>query len=318
MDLSIVVPLYNEEEALEDLYNEIVDALDEAGLEYELLLVDDGSRDSTPQKLAALAHDDSRVRVIRFSRNFGQTAAMMAGIDHARSEIIVCMDGDRQNDPADILLLLRTLGEGWDVVSGWRRNRQDRALSRKLPSMLANRLISFMSGIELHDYGCTLKAYRARVLKNVRLYGEMHRFVPIYASWEGARVTEVPVNHRPRTTGKAKYGLERIYKVLLDLLLLKFLAKYAHRPLHFFGGMGFANLALALLCVLVAFYFKFLGNKTFIETPLPILTVFFALTGILCGLMGILAEILMRTYHESQDRPPYMILETHNIEDPQG
>ena len=239
--LSIVIPVYNEEANVFPLHERVSAALQGIGIDYEVILVNDGSNDATESNLSVIATKDPRFKVVNFRRNFGQTAAMMAGIDFASGDIIVGLDGDLQNDPADIPKLLDKLAEGYDVVSGWRLNRKDAALNRKLPSRIANWLISRMSGVPLHDYGCTLKAYRKEVVKGVRLYGEMHRFIPIYASWQGGKVTEIPVNHFPRIHGRSKYGLERVIKVILDLLVVKFLASYATKPIYVFGGFGLAQ-----------------------------------------------------------------------------
>ncbi|MEY2510264.1 MAG: hypothetical protein QOE26_1027 [Verrucomicrobiota bacterium] len=313
LDVSVIAPVYNESESVGALYDLIRQTLDGERLHWELILVNDGSTDTSPAKLDALAADDARVKVVHFRRNYGQTAAMMAGIDFASGETIVAIDADLQNDPADIPKLLEKLREGFDVCSGWRKERKDQALRRNLPSRLANRLISRVSGVRLHDYGCSLKAYRKEVVKGVRLYGEMHRFIPIYASWHGARVTEIPVNHNPRMHGKSNYGLERIFKVLLDLLVVKFLFRYAQKPIYVFGGIGLASMALSSLLAAYAIYLKIFEGQSFIRTPVPLLVVFTAMTGIVCVLMGLLAEILMRTWHESQNKTVYEVRGTKNI-----
>jgi glycosyltransferase involved in cell wall biosynthesis len=252
---------------------------------------------------------------VNFRRNFGQTAAMMAGIDFASGDIIVALDGDLQNDPADIPKLLDKLAEGYDVVSGWRVNRKDAAIKRNLTSRMANRLISTISGIHLHDYGCSLKAYRKHVVKGVKLYGEMHRFIPIYASWQGGKVAEIPVDHHPRTHGSSKYGMERVIKVLLDLMVVKFLATYANKPIYVFGGFGLFSIALSFLAGLWALYLKFFEQKSFISTPLPLLVVLAFITGIMSMLMGLIAEIIMRTYYESQGKTIYLVKDTINVSD---
>jgi glycosyltransferase involved in cell wall biosynthesis len=308
-EISVIIPLYNEEGNVEPLLAELLGTLRALGRRFEVICVDDGSSDGTFATLAQAASAEPALRVIRFRRNFGQTAAMSAGIEAALGDVIVPMDGDLQNDPADIGRLLVELERGHDVVSGWRKERKDRELGRKLPSRIANRLISAVSGVRLHDYGCSLKAYRREVLEGVRLYGEMHRFIPIYASWQGARVTELVVNHRPRGAGHSKYGLGRTLKVVLDLLVVKFLASFLTRPIYLFGGAGL----VALLCGVVTFggalFYKLSGQKDFVETPLPLLAVAFALAGILCLLMGLLAELVIRTYYESQNKRPYLISE---------
>jgi glycosyltransferase involved in cell wall biosynthesis len=316
--LSIVVPVFNEQDNVFPLFDQLRGALAKVNDGFEVVFVDDGSTDQTEANLKKVAEADNRFKIVSFRRNFGQTAAMMAGIDYAAGDIIIPLDGDLQNDPADIPRLLDKLAEGYDVVSGWRQERKDASLRRNLPSRIANRLISRMSGVELHDYGCTLKAYRRQVVKGVRLYGEMHRFIPIYASWEGGRVTEIPVNHFPRIHGHSKYGLERIVKVLLDLLLVKFLSKYATKPIYVFGGFGLIGIAISFLAGLYALYLKFFAGISFISTPLPLLVVLTFVTGIMSILMGLIAEIIMRTYYESQGKQVYLVRETVNIADRRG
>ncbi len=303
--ISIVVPVYNEEQNVEELHARLAAVL---GADAEFVFVDDGSSDDTFEILRGLVALDPRVRVVRFRRNFGQTAALAAGIDHARGEIIVPIDGDLQNDPKDIPRLLAKLDEGYDVVSGWRWQRRD-PLHRRLPSQLANWLISLISGVHLHDYGCSLKAYRRDVLEDVRLYGEMHRFVPIYARWQGARVTEMKVDHHPRTRGKSNYGIERTLKVVLDLIVVKFLSSYATKPIYVFGGFGMTSLALALLLFAVTLYLKLAHIRDFVSTPLPLLVVMLALVGFLAILMGLVAELMVRTYYESQGKRIYAVRE---------
>jgi dolichol-phosphate mannosyltransferase len=312
--LSIIVPVYNEEANTPILYQRLTDALTGLQRPFEIIFVNDGSTDRTARILAGLAARDARVKVINFRRNFGQTAALMAGIDFATGEFIIPMDGDLQNDPADIPRLLAKLDEGYDVVSGWRKERKDPALRRKLPSWLANKLISKLTGVRLNDYGCSLKAYRRDVLKGVKLYGEMHRFIPIYAHWQGARVTEVPVNHFARIHGQSKYGLSRVIKVVLDLIVVKFLAKYQTKPIYIFGGFGMVNIAIAFLVGLYCIYLKLFEGTSFIRTPLPLLVVMTFITGILGILMGLLAELITRTYFESQGKPVYLIKDTMNLD----
>ncbi len=306
--LSVVIPLFNEEASVEPLLSELFDALRKIGQSFEVIAVDDGSRDGTFAALVRISRREAALRVIRFRRNFGQTAAMSAGIEASRGEVIVPMDGELQNDPADIRLLLDKLdgqldngAEGaearYDVVSGWRKNR------------IANWLISAISGVRLHDFGCSIKAYRREVLQGVRLYGEMHRFIPIYASWQGARVTEMVVNHRPRRSGTSNYGLGRSGKVILDLLVVKFLASFTTKPIYLFGGFGLLSLGCSLVTFFWALAYKVLGIKDFVQTPLPLLTVLFGLVGILSLLMGLLAELVTRTYYESQNKRPYLIAE---------
>jgi len=311
--LSIVVPVYNEEDNIFPLRERIVAALDQLQEEYEVVLVNDGSVDSTEVKLRAVAEADPRFKVVHFNRNFGQTAAMMAGIDFASGDIIVGLDADLQNDPADIPMLVAKLAEGYDVVSGWRRDRKDATLKRTLPSRVANWLISSICSVPLHDYGCTLKAYRKHVVKGVKLYGEMHRFIPIYASWQGAKVTEVPVSHYPRLHGKSKYGLERVMKVMLDLLVVKFMANYATKPIYIFGGFGMVSILISFLSGTWALYLKLFEGRALISTPLPLLVVLTFITGIMSMLMGLIAEIIMRTYYESQGKHVYLVRETVNF-----
>jgi glycosyltransferase involved in cell wall biosynthesis len=311
--LSIVVPMYNEQDNVEPLHEQISDVMQRSGEVYEVIVVNDGSTDATEDRLRAIATVDHRFKVVNFRRNFGQTAAMMAGIDFASGDIIIPLDGDLQNDPADIPRLVAKLEEGFDVVSGWRVERKDATLRRNLPSRLANWLISKISGVRLHDYGCSLKAYRRNAVKTVRLYGEMHRFIPIYASWQGGRVTEIPVNHFPRIHGRSKYGLERIIKVLLDLLVVKFLASYANKPIYIFGGFGIISVGISFASGLLAIYLKLVNGVSFISTPLPLLVVFAFITGIMCILMGFIAEIIMRTYYESQGKQTYQVRDTVNL-----
>jgi glycosyltransferase involved in cell wall biosynthesis len=311
--LSIVIPVYNEEENVFPLYERVTEALRRQPADYEVIVVNDGSTDRTEANLSEVAGRDSRFKVVNFRRNFGQTAAMMAGIDFASGDIIVGLDGDLQNDPMDIPVLVAKLAEGYDVVSGWRHTRKDAAVGRNLPSKMANWLISKISGVRLHDYGCTLKAYKKEVFKGVRLYGEMHRFIPIYANWQGGRVTEIPVNHFPRMHGRSKYGLERIVKVLLDLVVVKFLASYANKPIYVFGGFGLMSIGVSLLSGLWALYLKFFENTSFVSTPLPLLVALAFITGIMSILMGLIAEIIMRTWYESQGKEVYLVRDTLNL-----
>lgn len=313
--LSLIIPVYNEEDNVLPLHQKITEALDSMGQPYEVIIVDDGSTDNTAQRLKELAKADNRLKVIHLRRNFGQTPAMMAGIDAATGDILIPMDGDLQNDPHDIPKLLAKLAEGYDVVSGWRKDRQDHPLKRNLPSRVANRLISFISGVHLHDYGCSLKAYRKAIIKNVKLYGEMHRFVPIYAAWQGAKVTEVGVTHYPRVHGVSKYGFDRTIKVILDLIVVKFLDKFAHKPMYLFGGFGLVTFLISFLLFGLMLYLKIFANKSFIETPLPMAVTLFTLMGFMSIFMGLIAEILMRTYHESQNKPTYIVDRTRNCKD---
>lgn len=312
--ISVTVPVYNEAESLPILHERVRTVLNQLGQPWELIFVNDGSHDSSEDVLDRLAAENPAVKVIHFRRNYGQTAAMMAGFDFASGDIIIPMDGDLQNDPADIPKMLAKLDEGFDVCSGWRKDRQDNAIQRNLPSIMANRLISFVSGVQLHDFGCSLKAYRADVIKSVRLYGEMHRFLPIYARWHGARITEVTVNHFARASGQSKYGLERVLKVLCDLVVVKFLDSYAEKPMYVFGAVGSISLLVSFIAGTSALYLKLFGHKSFIETPLPLLFVMTAITGVMCILMGLLAEMIMRTFYESQGKSVYAVRATRNID----
>jgi glycosyltransferase involved in cell wall biosynthesis len=306
MKISVIIPVFNEAEGLPSFYETLCDALAALPHAVEAVFVDDGSRDGSGDILEAFAHMDPRVHVIRLRRNYGQTAAMMAGIQHSTGDVIIPMDADGQNEPGDIPLLLAKLDEGYDVVSGWRRQREDKALTRRLPSVVANRLISFVMGVRLHDYGCTLKAYRREVLQDVRLYGEMHRFIPVFASWEGARVAEVAVRHHPRRFGKSKYGLGRIVRVLLDLLTLFFIGRALDRPMQFFGKVGLGALAASAFTFAWALLLRF-GGTSLIQTPLPLLAATLGLSGVLFLLLGILAEVMSRTYYEAQGKAPYKV-----------
>lgn len=304
--LSIVIPVFNEADNLTPLYAEIVKALD-GRFRYEVLFVDDGSTDASFKTLIEIQKNQPHVRIIRFRRNFGQTAALSAGFKYAKGTIIVPLDGDGQNDPANIPALVAKLDEGFDIVSGWRKDRQDNPVTRTFPSRLANGLIGAITGVKLHDYGCTLKAYRSESLSSIRLYGEMHRFIPALASWGGGRVAEMQVNHRPRTAGKTKYGLSRTFKVMLDLITVKFLASFSTKPIYIFGGIGGICAAGSILSGLAVLYLKFWQNLSMNRNPLLIVSLILMTTAIQFVLMGLLAEILVRTYHESQDRPIYSI-----------
>ncbi|WP_420548624.1 glycosyltransferase family 2 protein [Curvivirga sp.] len=312
LDLSVIVPFYNEEGNIKPLYEEIKEVLISTGRSYEMVFVNDGSKDKTLERAIEIAESDPTVHVIDLLRNSGQTAALMAGLDQTSGDVIISMDGDGQNDPKGIVKLLEELEKGYSVVSGWRKDRQDKEISRKLPSRIANKLISKVSGVHLHDYGCALKAYKREVVEQVRLYGEMHRFVPIYTVWQGGKISEVPVNHRARVHGESKYGLNRIFKVLLDLLLVMFMERYMTKPIYVFGGVGFLSLALSVLTAIWAIFLKIFDGKSFVETPLPILVGTFFTTGILCILMGLLAELMMRTYFEAQDKKTYQIKKHYN------
>jgi len=307
-EISVVVPLLNEQDNIGPLYEQITQTLTDV-YDYEIIFVDDGSSDNSFNVLTKLQKADAGMRVICFRKNFGQTAALSAGFAHARGKVIVAIDADLQNDPADIPEMIAKLDEGFDVVSGWRKKRHDNAITRLLPSKIANWLISRITGVKLHDYGCTLKVYRREVLEEIKLYGEMHRFIPALASWSGARITEMAVNHRPRTTGKTKYGLGRTLKVILDLITVKFLGAFSTKPIYIFGGLGLASGLGAIASGLVVIHQKFAYEFSMNRNPLLILTAVCILATIQFILMGLLAELLVRTYHESQNRPTYVIKE---------
>lgn len=308
--VSVVVPLLDEQDNLPALYEQITEALDER-YSYEILFIDDGSTDKSFELLKGFHEKDDRVRVLSFRKNFGQTAAMSAGFDHARGQIIIALDADLQNDPADIPMLVDKLEEGYDVVSGWRKVRHDHAVTRLLPSKIANWIIGRITGVKIHDYGCTLKAYRKEVLDETKLYGEMHRFIPALASWSGARIAECVVNHRPRVAGQAKYGLGRTFKVVLDLITVKFLGSFSTKPIYVFGGLGGWSFLGAMLCGLIVLYQKFISPEHLgmNRNPLLVLTAVLIITTVQFVLMGLLAELLVRTYHESQNRATYVIRE---------
>jgi glycosyltransferase involved in cell wall biosynthesis len=312
-DLSIVVPIFNEEENIPRLYTELIPILERIGHSFEIIAVDDGSRDGSFTQLQALCSTDSRVHVIRFRRNFGQTAAFAAGFDRAKGDIVITMDADLQNDPADIPKLLAKIEEGYDVASGWRQDRWKEGVltffTRRIPSATANWLISWVTGVYLHDYGCALKAYRLEVIRQVRLYGDLHRFIPAIASYYGVRIAEVPVNYRPRQFGRSKYGIGRTVRVLLDLLTVRFLLSYSTRPIHIFGLLGVLS---ALLGIAIGFYLtviKFLYGAALAERPLLLLSMLLVMVGVQLVTMGLLGEMVVRTYYESQDKPTYAVRE---------
>jgi glycosyltransferase involved in cell wall biosynthesis len=314
--LSVIVLVYNEVESIVPLHEELNGVLVALEVPYEILYIDDGSRDGSTEKMADLALHDPKVRVVSFRRNFGQTAAVQAGIDNSRGDILVFMDGDMQNDPHDIPRLLDTLDEGNDVVSGWRKNREDSA-TRVLPSKIANWIIARVTGVRLNDFGCTLKAYRREVIQDVRLYGEMHRFIPVYASWVGARITELPVNHRKRAFGRSKYSLSRTSRVLLDLMTVKLLGSYSTKPIYFFGFAAFGLWALAFVFSAIVIIQKLLPPYPYAHNnPLLLLAVFLAIVGVQFILMGLLAELSIRTYHESQGKAVYVIREVIDGQSP--
>lgn len=312
--LSVIVPVYDEVGNLRQLHEALNQAL--GTREYEIVFVDDGSTDRSLEVLHELAESDPKhVRLVELRRNFGQTAAIAAGIDYAAGELVVLIDADLQNDPADIPLMLEKLDEGYDVVSGWRVDRKDRYLTRRLPSQVANWIISRVTGVRLHDYGCTLKAYRREVLQGFRLYGEMHRFIPAYAGWVGARILEVPVKHHPRYSGKAKYGLGRTIKVLLDLFTVKFLISYASKPIYLFGGTGVVLIVPSVVVLLFLMIRRVLLGVSVLGSPLFQTSTMLLILGFQSILMGFIAELLVRTYHESQAKPTYSIRSTRNIPD---
>ncbi len=313
MKISVVIPAYNEEENLPVLYERLKAVLDKLEGDYEILFVDDGSTDGSFEVLRDLARRDGKVRVIRFRRNYGQTAAMYAGFEHATGDVIVTMDADLQNDPEDIPRLLRKLEEGYDIVSGWRKDRKDPFLSRRLPSKIANWIISKVTGVELHDYGCTLKAYRSEIAKRYRLYGDMHRFLPALARRFGAKVTEIPVRHHPRLYGRSKYGIGRTVRVILDIFLVKFLNEYITKPLYVFGGMGFLLLTAGILIELYLTLLKIFTGADIGGRPLLLLGVLLILAGIQLLSTGIIAELIVRTYYESRGEKPYVIEEKLNF-----
>jgi len=313
MKLSLVIPVYNEENNLSLLYHAILEALDATRDSWKIIFVDDCSIDGSLAVLKDLAQKDPRhVQVVVFRRNYGQTAAIAAGIDHSDGDIVILMDADLQNDPADIPIMLMKLNEGYDLVSGWRKDRKDPFLSRILPSRIANGLISWVTGVHLHDYGCTLKAYRRDVLSGFRLYGEMHRFIPAYAVASGARVAEIVVHHHPRKYGRSKYGLERTLKVLLDLFTVKFLLSFSVSPIYIFGGVGIGMIFLSIITILFLAVRKIFFSTSVLSSPFFQLGVMVFALGFQTILMGLIAELLMRTYHETLDKPTYTVREVIN------
>lgn len=310
--VSIIIPVYNEEDNLELLVAKLQALTD---FEWEAIFVNDGSRDQSGAILDELAQKESRVKVIHFLRNYGQTAAMAAGFSYAQYDVVVPLDADLQNDPADIVHLLAKMAKGYDVVSGWRKNRQDATWTRVWPSNLANSIISRITGVKLHDYGCTLKAYKKEVIQEIRLYGEMHRFIPAYAAWHGAKVAEIEVKHHPRIHGQTKYGLGKTFRVILDLLVVKFLMDYSTRPIHFFGLAGFYSLLVSFVAGSIAVYLRLADIRHFSATPLPLFTAIFFLLGIQFILMGLLAEMIMRHSYEGQNKTTYKIKSKINFDD---
>jgi len=303
--ISVIIPIYNEEENIKKLSESILEAL--LDIDFEVLFINDGSTDNSEKEIHSAIKNQSNMQLINLRRNYGQTAAMQAGFDHSKGDIVVPMDGDLQNDPKDIPILIDKINEGYDVVSGWRKNRSDKKFTRIIPSKIANGLISRISGLHLHDYGCTLKAYRKEIINDIKLYGEMHRFIPIYAAWEGGRVTELEVKHHARSAGKTKYGLSRIPRVILDLLVIRFFDKSLDRPIHLFGQFGLLLFLIAFLLSILAIVIKIFMGISFILTPLPLLVVFFSMSGLLCIFLGLVAEIQSRIYFEVIDRPVYLV-----------
>lgn len=308
-DISLVVPVYNEEPNIEPLIREIVPALSRITDNFEIIAVDDGSRDDSFGKLKKLRAEDPRIKIIRFRANFGQTAAFSAGFDKARGKVIITMDGDLQNDPSDIPAMVAKLNEGYDIVAGWRYDRQDSMISRRIPSIIANKIISMTTNVHLHDYGCSLKVFKVEVVKNIKLYGEMHRFIPAIASWMGVNVAEMKVNHRPRTAGKSKYGIGRTVRVILDLITVKFLLSYSTRPIQIFGSIGLFCGLMGFMIALWVSIQRFLFEMPLSNRPVLLLAVLLIFIGVQFVSMGLLAELQARTYHESQNKPIYAIKE---------
>ena len=319
MYLSVVIPVYNEAESLPLLVPALSTALDPLGVTWEVILVDDGSTDGSAAVLEELAAGTpDKVKVIVFRRNFGQTTAIAAGIDHAQGSVIALLDADLQNDPADIPAMLARLNEGYDLVSGWRVNRQDDFITRTLPSQIANSLISWVTGVHLHDYGCTLKIYRREVLTGFHLYGEMHRFIPAYAGSVGAKIVEMPVHHHERKFGKAKYGLERTFKVMLDLITVKFLISYTNKPIYLFGGLGILQIVASIIVLAILIAMRFITGVHLNRSPLLLLSAMLFIIGFQSIVLGLIAELLVRTYHESQHKPTYTVRRMININSPHG
>jgi glycosyltransferase involved in cell wall biosynthesis len=305
--ISVVIPIYNERESVEKLYEKLEKTLSRLRLKYEVLLIDDGSTDGTFDRLLKIHDKNKLFKIIRFRRNFGQTAAMNAGFDYASGKVIITLDADLQNDPGDIPVILKKLDEGYDIVSGWRKNRKDKAVTRRFPSAVANRIISGLTGVRLHDYGCTLKAYRKEVIDNIKLYGEMHRYIPAVASWMGVKVAEVPVRHHGRKYGKSKYGVSRTIKVILDIITLKFLLSYSQSPIQIFGLAGLFSAAVGFVVTCYLIIMRIFFGHALADRPLFILSIFMIFIGIQLITMGLLAEVLMRVYHEVQNKSIYVV-----------
>lgn len=312
-EISVILPVFNEEKNISIIFEELKTNLERTQKNYEIIFIDDGSIDGSFRILSEIAQNYKQVKVIRLQRNFGQTAAIMAGLESTSGKVIIFMDADLQNNPADISLLLQKMEQGYDVVSGWRRKRKDPLFTRKVPSWIANKIISLISGVRLHDYGCTLKSYRSDFIKKVKLYGEMHRFIPIYTFWQGANIAEIEVNHRPRKYGKSKYGLSRTFKVLLDLLTVKFLNSYLSKPIYIFGGSGLLLLTLGVIVGVITLIQKYFYQVWIHRNPLLLLAVFLFILGMLFVILGLLGEVLVRTYYEISNEKPYRIKETINL-----
>jgi len=313
VDLSIVLPVYNEEKNISLLYEKLDKVLKGLNKSYEIIFVNDGSKDNSYDELVKIAENDKNVKIINLRKNFGQTAAMAAGIDYSIGEIIILMDSDLQNDPEDIPALIDKINEGYDVVSGWRKKRKDPLFSRKIPSFIANLLIKKISNVNVKDLGCSLKAYKKDVLKSIRLYGDMHRFIPIYASWVGAKITDLPVKHHPRQFGKSKYGISRTFKVIIDLFAMKFLGSYSTKPMHFFGKIAGLHFIFAILWSFIYLYRVIKSKKFLTDESLVLIFLFWALTVLFIG-FGLLAEVMVRVYHESQNKPTYIIKDKINFD----
>lgn len=309
VDVSVVVPLYNEEENVNELYQELHSVLHDKSFSYEILFVNDGSSDKTQEIVREICQHDPNVTVVSFRRNFGQTAAMSAGFDYSRGQIVVTMDGDLQNDPADIPKLLDNIHKGYDVVAGWRYKRQDPFLNRRLPSIIANKVISTITGVYLHDYGCSLKAFKKEVADNINLYGEMHRFIPAIASAMGISIVEVKVNHRPRLHGRSKYGISRTFRVILDLITVKFLLSYSNRPIHIFGLIGMGSFGLGTMITLLLVLQRQIYAQPLADRPLFLLAILLIFIGVQFVTFGLISELQIRTYHESQNKPIYFVKE---------
>jgi len=307
IDLSIVIPIYNERESMGKLYENLNEALSKMNLKYEVLLIDDGSIDGTFNELLKIHRKNKLFKIIRFRKNFGQTSAISAGFNYAEGEVVITLDADLQNDPRDIPVLLNKMNEGYDIVSGWRKNRKDRAVTRRFPSIVANKIISKLTGVRLHDYGCTLKAYRKEVVKNINLYGEIHRYIPAIASWMGVKVTEVPVIHHSRKYGKSKYGVSRTIKVILDIITVKFLLSYSQSPIQMFGLLGLFSGIVGFIVTAYLIIMRLFFNQPLADRPLFILSIFMIFIGVQLITIGLLAEVLIRVYHKVQDRSTYVI-----------